>query len=180
MKKLRSKTWAKLVATLLLPVFLLVTAAARTGVAVFYSQDVYLDGGERLRNSVCESFLYRNEACLNDFLIFTECGSKSLASEYSFIYEDLLLAENNGFRCTVTAENGSVIYQSAGGGIVRYQHTRDMEVTWYREETSTYYFQNANDFNQYLERLSLNDDIISTDFTGNEYQGGYATVAYGK
>ena len=180
MKKLCSKFWAKLVAALLLPVFLLITVISLIGIAVFYSEDVYVDGGKRLRDDVCESFLYRNEAYVNDYLNITECGGQAYEAESRPIYEDLLSAESTGFRCTVTAENGSVIYQSAGGGTVRYQRTRDMEIMWCREETSTYYFQNEDDFNQYMERLSLSYDIISTDFTGNENLSGYATVTYGK
>ena len=100
MKKLRSKFWAKLVAALLLPVFLLVTVISVIAIAVFYCEDAYVDGGERLRDDICESFLARNEAYVNDYLNITECGGQAYEAESKPIYEDLLSAESNGFRCS--------------------------------------------------------------------------------
>ncbi len=102
MKGFLDKTWAKAAAFVLTLVFGVLTVLGGVGVGILISYDVFLDGGDFMRQTMYEGSCVRSIDTADSFLRGTLANAGVLVSDGTYDYS--------------TVENGDVTEEGAGSG----------------------------------------------------------------
>ncbi len=144
MKQLQGKLWAKITAILLLMVFAATAVLSCVGLGVLAMGDVYIDGGESLRESAYGSLVCQqlNEA-VNTYEDYQRTGAQN-GEEDGFLQAFLTHygRENTNLIFTLLDENGEVLATNDTGEASDYPYTDTYTIRTYSGEpvTETYSF----------------------------------------
>ena len=172
MKRLTHQFWAKAVAVVLLVILGVTVLGCAAGFYVFSDNDVYLDGGVKLRRGVEEALAWRwSSEAVEYYRAYAD--AQEAGAELSGAWQERFSEKNCNFFFTVTDPDGEVLLQSYDAPYrthIDYQFSLfpdDMET---REEDKT--FDSAEERDEYHEKIAAEYDVLEAVTSEDEAPDG--------
>lgn len=124
MKRLTESLGAKIGAVVLCVLLAVVLAVSGVGVVVLAAENAYSDGGEQLRRSLMDSYLWEMGDMAANYYQATVQGYGD--SQY---YAQRLAADNANYRYTVTDASGNVLLQGEPCDDPQYERTTEYDLS---------------------------------------------------
>ena len=163
MKNLTKQFWAKAVAVVLLMILGVTVLGCAAGFYVFSEEDVYLDGGVKLRRGVEDALAWRwSSEAVEYYRAYTE--AQEAGSELSSSWQERFSEDSCNFFFTVSDPDGEVLLQSYDAPYrthIDYQFSLFPDDVDTREEDLT--FDSAEERDKYHAKISAEYDILECE-----------------